>query len=357
MRAGSSPQGTVSFPQGNGAAAESAASAGNPAGRPGTSGCPGSSGCPGTGGCPVTVRECSEEYLLYLASVRGLSANTVTGYRTDLGHLALTVGADTALASLSTEDLRSCVAALSRRKYSVTSINRFIAAVRGLFAYCRKFQYIQGNAALELKTLRAPRRLPVFMTQQEVDTLCSQPVRRGLLWPARDRAIFELLYSSGCREGELASLRLQDSADGWQSAVVTGKGRKDRRIYFSDDARRALSVYLEERGRRFPEGMPGGGSPVDALFVNQKGLPLSAHGIWYIVSRYSGAEGTQRPVSPHAFRHTFATALLSGGADIRAVQELLGHSSISTTQRYTHITTERLKEVYRQAFPHSGKKD
>lgn len=308
-------------------------------------------------GIPVTVRECTEEYLLYLSSVRGLSDNTVTGYRKDLEHLALTVGADSEIASLTAEDLRGCIAALSRRKYAVTSINRFVAAVRGLFAYCRKFQYIQSDAALELKTLRAPSRLPVFMTQQEVDKLCSQPARQELLWAARDRAIFELLYSSGCRVGELASLKLQDSSDGWQSAVVRGKGRKDRRVYFAADAREALSAYLAERRERFPAGMPGGARPVHSLFVSQKGLPLSAHGIWYIVSRYSGPEGTRRPVSPHAFRHTFATAMLNGGADIRVVQELLGHSSISTTQRYTHITTERLKEVYNQSFPHSGKKD
>ena len=93
------------------------------------------------------------------------------------------------------------------------------------------------------------------------------------------------------------------------------------------------------------------------VFLNQKGNPLSEHGIWYIVSRYSGVEGTNKHVSPHAFRHTFATAMLAAGADIRAVQEMLGHSSISTTQRYTHVTTERLKEVYKQAFPHSGKQD
>lgn len=306
---------------------------------------------------PVSIEECCAEYLLYIKSVRGLSENTVKGYGEDFKHLMQILTPQKSLKDLTLEDLRGCVGSLSRRKYGTVSINRFIAAVRGLFAYCKKFGYIKSNVSLELKTLKAPKHLPRFMTATEVDALCIEPEKEPLLWQSRDRALFEMLYSSGCRVGELANLKFGDFSPDFKTAVVTGKGKKDRRVYFEKDAVSSLLAYLAERKSRFPEREKNGGSPVEEVFLNQKGTPLSEHGIWYIVSRYSGVEGTNRHVSPHAFRHTFATAMLAAGADIRAVQEMLGHSSISTTQRYTHVTTERLKEVYKQAFPHSGKQD
>ncbi|MBP5695502.1 MAG: tyrosine-type recombinase/integrase [Treponema sp.] len=306
---------------------------------------------------PVSIQECCDEYLLYIKSVRGLSENTVSGYGEDFKHLMLILKPQMPIKDVTLEDLRGCIGSLSRRKYGIVSINRFIAAVRGLFAYCKKFGYIKSNVSLELKTLKAPKHLPRFMTGTEVDALCIEPEKEPLLWQARDKALFEMLYSSGCRVGEIAHLRLKDFSSGFKSAVVTGKGKKDRRVFFAEDAVSSLLAYLAERKSRFPERESDGGNPVQEVFLNQKGNPLSEHGIWYIVSRYSGVEGTNKHVSPHAFRHTFATAMLAAGADIRAVQEMLGHSSISTTQRYTHVTTERLKEVYKQAFPHSGKQD
>ena len=158
-----------------------------------------------------------------------------------------------------------------------------------------------------------------------------------------------MLYSSGCRVAELASLKLGDFAGGGKSAVVKGKGKKDRIVYFEADALAALKDYLPERKALLERlKVPG----QKALFVNEKGGPLTTRGIRWIVERYSGAEGTNRHVSPHAFRHTFATAMLSGGADVRVVQEMLGHSSISTTQRYTHVTTQQLIEIYKKAHPH-----
>ncbi len=306
---------------------------------------------------PETISDCSSEYLLYIQSVKGYSENTVTGYREDLRHLSDILGFEKNIALVTLEDLRECIGIFSKKKYSVTSINRFIASVRGLFSYCKKFNYIEKNPALELKTLKAPKQLPKFMTPQEVDELCAAPEKKELLWESRDKAIFELLYSSGCRVSEVANLRLQDFSNGYESAIVTGKGKKDRRIYLEKDAQDALRAYLMERDAIFLKSSKKGASPVDNVFINQKGGPLTSKGIWYIVNRYSGVEGTQTQVSPHTFRHTFATSMLTNGADIRMVQEMLGHSSISTTQRYTHVTTERLKEVYRQAFPHSGKDD
>jgi Site-specific recombinase XerD len=304
-------------------------------------------------GVTQTLQNCADEFLLYLDAVRGLSENSVTAYRGDLSLLIRILGAERPADCVTAENIRSCIAELSRQKKAASSVNRFIAAVRTFFAYCRKFEYIQTNPALEIRTVRMPQHLPRFLTGPEVDQLCAEPAEREILWGTRDSAILEMLYSSGCRVSELASLRFDDMAGDYSSAVVTGKGKKDRRVYFEEDARKAFEAYLADRRKLFAEKQLK--DTVKLIFVNQRGTPLSAHGIQWIISRYSGPEGTNHHISPHALRHTFATAMLSSGADVRVVQELLGHASISTTQRYTHITTERLIDTYNKAHPHGGK--
>lgn len=297
----------------------------------------------------MTVKESCEEFLVYLSTVRGMTDNTIAAYSEDYKKLREFLGEDAEIDKVSLQDLRFCVGSLSAQKYSVASINRFIASVRALFAYSQKFGRLKINPALQIKSLKAPKHLPNFMTPTEVDALCEAPEKKELLWESRDKAIFEMLYSSGCRVAELASLKLGDFAGGGKSAVVKGKGKKDRIVYFEADALKALSEYLPERKALLARlGLPG----QKALFVNRKGGPLTTRGIRWIVSRYSGAEGTNRHVSPHAFRHTFATAMISKGADVRVVQEMLGHASISTTQRYTHVTTQQLIDIYKQAHPH-----
>lgn len=305
----------------------------------------------------LSLKDAAEEYIQYLESVRCLSENTVTAYRNDLHHLLLCVGEEKLVSDVTESDLISSIGSLTRRKYKRTSINRYMAAVRGLFSYCKHFGHIKVDVSQELETVHVSRDLPRYMTQSEVDELCAEPTEKDLLWAARDRAIFEVFYSTGCRVSELAGLKFRDFKNGYASAVVNGKGDKDREVYLEKDAREALLAYLEERKKRFPASEPDGGNPVEQIFVNQHGTALSAHGIQYILKIYTGPEGTRRHLSPHAFRHTFATAMLNSGADIRMVQKMLGHSSISTTQRYTHVTKERLMDVYRQACPRSGKKD
>ena len=300
----------------------------------------------------MTVKDSCEEFLLYLATVKGMTENTVQSYGEDYKKLNEFLGPDTEIDKVSLQDLRFCVGSLSAQKFSVATINRFIASLRALFSYSQKFGRLKVNPALEIKTLKAPKHLPNFMTGTEVDALCDAPQKNELLWASRDKAIFEMLYSSGCRVAELASLKLGDFSAGGKSAVVKGKGKKDRIVYFEADALAALKDYLAERKALLLRlKLPG----QKALFVNKKGGQLSTRGIRWIVSRYSGPEGTNRHVSPHAFRHTFATSMLSSGADVRVVQEMLGHSSISTTQRYTHVTTQQLIDTYRQAHPHGEK--
>ena len=299
----------------------------------------------------MTLDSAISEYLLYLDAVRGLSANSVLGYKKDLDYLMLFVGKDVDIKDVTKENLLFCIGELSKKKMAATSINRFIAAVRTFFAYCKKFQYIPKNPAIELKTVRIPKKIPRFLTANEMNSLCNQPELKELLWTSRDCAIFEMLYSSGCRVSELANLRFSDFMGDFSKAIVKGKGNKDRVVYFAKEAQAALKIYLDDRKKILQEKKVE--NEPEYVFINQKGNRLSAAGIRWIVSRYSGVEGTNHHISPHAFRHTFATQLLSNGADVRAVQELLGHSSISTTQRYTHITTEKLIEIYNKAHPHS----
>ena len=294
-----------------------------------------------------------EEFLLYIGSVKGLSENSLLAYTNDLSHLLLFLGDEKLLGDITTEDIRMCVAGLSKEKKATSSINRFISAVKSFFSYCRKFEYVQVNVCDSIKSVKNPKLLPKFLTVNEVDELCSAPVENPLLWKTRDAAIFEMLYSSGCRVSELASLKFSDLTEDFSSAIVLGKGSKERRVYFAKEARSAFLEYLKERKIFFEEKKIA--DTVPEIFVNQKGAALTSHGIRWILARYSGVEGTNHPISPHALRHTFATTLVSNGADVRVVQELLGHANISTTQRYTHITTQKLIDIYNNAHPHGNR--
>lgn len=310
-------------------------------------------------GCNNSIKhslsDCIDEYLMYLKGVLVLSENTLIAYKNDLEQFVNmpTINRFKDVSVITTEDLRQCIGELSRKKRAATSINRFIAAFRSLFAYCRRLGYIEINPALEVKSVKAPKRLPRFMTQAEVDELCKQPVENELLWQKRDKALFEMMYSSGCRVSEIAGIKLSDVSSDYSQSVVTGKGNKDRIVYFGEDARKSMREYIEDRKSRF--GLLNLQAE-KSFFVSQQGKSLSVRGISYILNRYSGSEGTNHHISPHAFRHTFATAMITNGADVRLVQELLGHSSISTTQRYTHISTERMIELYNKAHPHGDGK-
>ena len=299
----------------------------------------------------MTLKEVCDEFLLYIGSVRGLSENTVLGYGKDLEKFQNFLTPELDIKSVTKENILLSIGQLSRENASAATVNRFVSAVRNLFKYSKKIGYIEKNPAEEVKNVKNPQVVTAFMTPREVEALCSQPERNELLWTSRDVAIFRMLYSSGCRISELTNIKLSDFRKGGRCAVITGKGNKQRIVYFDENSRKALAAYLTDRARVLKEN--GRDSGQDRLFINQKGLPITTGGMRYILTRYSGVEGTNHHINPHAFRHTFATTLLNNGADVRMVQELLGHASINTTQRYTHVTTERLKEVYKLAHPHS----
>jgi integrase/recombinase XerC len=301
----------------------------------------------------VTLREACEEFLIYLEGTRRLSENTVKAYTTDYSALMslLEQKSDSSPNDITVDDIKFCIASLTLEKRKAASVNRFIASTRSLFAYCRRLGYVSHNIMENVKSVKQPKTMPLFMTNSEVHELCDLPGHTDLLWASRDKALFEMLYSSGCRVSEAAGLTLKDFSGDYTSAVVRGKGSKDRMVFFTAEAVQAFKAYLPEREEKKAFN---GGKKIDAAFLNSKGEPLSARGIRYIIDRYSGIEGTKHHVYPHAFRHTFATTLLSNGADVRAVQEMLGHSRISTTQRYTHVTTERLIKTYQAAHPHGS---
>ena len=299
----------------------------------------------------MILSELVEEFLLYLGAVRGLSENTVLGYKNDLKELQKFLAPTLDIQTITKENLLLSIGQLSKEKKAAASVNRFIAAVRTMFSYALKFGYIKKNPALELKTVKLPKRVPNFMTQPEVNQLCEQPVNNELLWEKRDHALFTMMYSSGCRISEITNLKLDDFMDNYHSAIVTGKGNKQRKVFFAQEARNALALYLQDRKKVLESHNIA--EPTRQVFINQKGHPLSVGGVRFIISKYSGAEGTNHHINPHAFRHTFATTMIGNGADVRLVQEMLGHSSISTTQRYTHITTEKLIDIYNKAHPHS----
>ena len=298
----------------------------------------------------MKLSELVDEFLIYLSTVRGLSDNTVVGYRNDLEQFMQFLTPEIDILTITKENILLCVGQLSKQKKSAATINRFIAAVRTMFSYSRKFGYIQKNPSIEIKTVKIPKKVPSFMTAAEVNQLCNTPLKNELLWQSRDECLFKMMYSSGCRISEITNLKLSDFMDNYHSAIVTGKGNKQRRVFFGEDARNALARYYQDRKKVMAENHIE--KPTDQLFINQKGEPISVAGIRYIITRYSGVEGTNHHVNPHAFRHTFATTMLNNGADVRIVQEMLGHSSISTTQRYTHVTTEKLIEIYNKAHPH-----
>ena len=298
----------------------------------------------------MKLSELVDEFLIYLSTVRGLSDNTVVGYRNDLEQFMQFLTPEIDILTITKENILLCVGQLSKQKKSAATINRFIAAVRTMFSYSRKFGYIQKDPSIEIKTVKIPKKVPSFMTAAEVNQLCNTPIKNELLWQSRDECLFKMTYSSGCRISEITNLKLSDFMDNYHSAIVTGKGNKQRRVFFGEDARNALARYYQDRKKVMAENHIE--KPTDQLFINQKGEPISVAGIRYIITRYSGVEGTNHHVNPHAFRHTFATTMLNNGADVRIVQEMLGHSSISTTQRYTHVTTEKLIEIYNKAHPH-----
>jgi integrase/recombinase XerC len=293
-----------------------------------------------------------EEYLGYLRSVRGVSDRTERAYRVDLLRFAAYcenrgVRAETA----SSREAQGFIGDLSAEGISSVSVNRSLSAIRGFYRWLIRFGRRKDNPMGNLRNLRTPKTLPSFLWEGEMAEFADLPDTAGILWPLRDKALILAMYSAGLRISELAELSLKSLDGDLGGGRVMGKGGKERQILFSDEGRDAIAAYLPARQARIKAERP-----TDRLFVNRRGGPLSVAGIRWIIARYSLRSGLQKNVHPHALRHSFATHLVNAGCDVRIVQELLGHASLSTTQRYAHVDMERLKKVYAEAHPHGKRK-
>jgi integrase/recombinase XerC len=280
-------------------------------------------------------------FLEFLTAERGASAHTLRGYAGDLAELQAYLRSVrvSGLAAADARVLRGYLAWLHGRGLAKSSIARKVACARSCYRFLARRELVATNPARQLASPRLPRRLPSVLPKDESKELLDAPAEDTLAG-RRDRALLELLYASGLRVAECCGLDLEDVDRRHGSVRVMGKGSKERVVPVGEIALEALEAYLDRRG--------GGHGP---LFRNARGTRLSTRSVHSIVRRRARAAGLARRVTPHTFRHTFATHLLGEGADLRFIQELLGHSRLSTTQRYTHVSPEHLMKVYDAAHP------
>lgn len=307
-------------------------------------------GPPGDGGAgpdPAPRRFRIEPFRDYLGFERGLSGRTVDAYARDCRQLAVfarergvprPAGIDYRL-------LRDFVAELADRGLAGSTVSRKISAIRSYFGFLLDEGVVDEDPTERLEAPRPVRALPDVLSVPEVERLLGAvPAEAELAF--RDRAILEVLYGAGLRVSELTDLRLRNLLLDEGLLQVTGKGSKERLVPVGAGARRALARYLRELRRRLDRGEGEG-----RVFLNHHGRPLSRVGVWKIVKRHVRRAGLERRVTPHTLRHTFATHLLEGGADLASVQEMLGHADISTTEIYTHVDRSWLREVHRSCHP------
>lgn len=310
------------------------------------------------------MREATEKFLHYLRYERHSSPHTLRNYQSDLeqfnSYLAPPGSRPPALAEIDHLLIREYLGHLHDQKLEKTSIARKLATLRSFFRYAVREGMVSQNPAKLVATPSIPRRLPAVLSAEEINrfldwiaTLKPQAhgksvvtARRLLL---RDRAIFELLYGSGLRVSELTGLNLVDVDRREQSLRVRGKGSKERLVPYGSKAQHALAAYWPERQAIVDEAP----ATVDreAVFVNQRGRRLTQRSVGRLVKQYARRAEVSWNLHPHSLRHAFATHLLADGADLRAIQELLGHRSLSTTQRYTHVSIRQLMEVYDKTHP------
>ena len=291
-------------------------------------------------------------FLEYLEKERGFSEHTVAAYGTDLLQFAEFLQRELGLKEVRAKDvdrlgIRHFLGTLSRERYAKKSVARKLASIRSFLKYLCREGVLERNPALSVVSPKLEKKLPFFLNVDQANRAMER-VFGDDVYGFRDRAILEVLYGTGIRLGELVGLN-RTSVDLLGKAIrVRGKGRKDRIVPLGREAVRALRSYLIRREEFLPSEI---GASEEALFLNRYGGRLSGRSVQNLVEKYLSDVAEAGKVSPHALRHSFATHLLDAGADLMAVKELLGHTSLSTTQIYTHVTAERLRKVYDQAHP------
>ena len=312
------------------------------------------------------------EFLKVLANERGVSTHTLRAYRRELQGFAAWVNmrfgerfgagesADMTVQRIEHTDIRAFLGTLYDRGLSKASAARALAAIRSWFKWLARAGHIEQNAASLVSTPRLPKHLPRVPSIEQMNQVVDSVSEDAASWPARDRAILELLYGCGIRNAELTGLNLGDIQWANEAILVRGKGQKQRFVPLGDAAAQALRMYLTERAALLDAAGKNRGAGTQALFVNLqlRGLSklggearLTTRSVGRIVKRIALVRGLSSDVHPHTLRHAFGTHLLEEGADLRAIQELLGHERLSTTQRYTQLTTSQLTVVYDRTHP------
>ncbi len=285
-----------------------------------------------------------ERYRDYLLHEKGYSPHTIRNYSRDIGELqGFLREREIEIAQVSSWDLRNYLLYCKRRGLASTSLARRVASIRSFYAFLKSQEIINGNPARLLRTPKKRKPLPRILSQRETTKLLDRSSTNS-----RDKAILEVLYATGIRVSELVGLNLEDIDLAQGQIRVMGKGKKERITLMGTKAIEALKVYLKERSIYEKRGDK-------ALFVTPRGR-MSDTTVRRIIKKASITSGLGKPVTPHTFRHSFATHLLERGADLRSLQELLGHVNLSTTQIYTHLTRKRLKEIYNKAHPRARRK-
>ena len=313
------------------------------------------------------LRQHLDKFVRYLRYERNVSPNTLRSYRSDLEqflqYLTPPEGSPPRLEEIDHLLIREFIGYLHDQHREKTSIARKIAALRTFFKFCMRERVVKQNPARLVSTPKLPKRLPTILTAEEInnflDSLAQigpahgKPGRRvredSRLLLSRDRAILELLYASGLRVSELTGLNFTDMDRSEQMLRVCGKGRRERVVPYGSKAQAALEAYWPVREQFLRKG--GSAGDAEAVFLNNHGQRLTARSVGRLVKKYVHLANINWDLHPHSLRHAFATHLLADGADLRAIQELLGHSSLSTTQRYTHATIRQLMEVYDKSHP------
>jgi integrase/recombinase XerD len=295
------------------------------------------------------MKEPIENFLHFLAVEKGYSEHTISAYRNDLTGLADFAGKESvsSWANFTRQSMLSYMLNLKERGYVATTVARKVAAARSFFSFLVSESVIKTDPTENMSSPSVGKALPKPIPINQVRMLLEQPAKHSTSEARRDRAMLELLYASGMRISELVALNLGDvNTQGNYFVRCFGKGRKERIIPLYEKIARTVQDYIDEDRPKLAHGKKD-----TAMFLNARGERLTRQGFWQKLKEYAKAAGLGSKVSPHTLRHSFATHMLSGGADLRSVQELLGHANISTTQVYTHLTTDQVRRTYDKSHP------
>lgn len=287
-------------------------------------------------------------FLRTMRAERNASPHTLRAYANDLARFSAFVG-DTDAAKIDHLAIRRFLSHLYDQNLSKTSVARTLAALRSFYRWLAREGEVEQNPAALVSTPRLPKKLPRVPTIEEMNGILDAPMPEHASFPERDRLIFELLYGCGIRNSELVGIQLDDIRLSNEAILIRGKGKKERYVPFGETAREALAAYLPARQQALSDAKKK--LPTRALLVNQRGGPLTTRSVGRIVKAIAVAKGLPPDVHPHTLRHAFGTHMLEEGADLRAIQELLGHERLSTTQRYTQLSMKHVMAVYDKSHP------